>query len=70
MSTGPASAYLEITKAVDRLVAEHAENDPTVARYMIIRAASVGISATRTPGHAAQLLYKLADEFAVEKAPQ
>jgi hypothetical protein len=67
---GPAQAYASITNGVDKLAAEHTENDPTVARYMIARAAMVGISAIRTPQHAAQLLYKLADEFATQEAPK
>jgi hypothetical protein len=67
---GPAQSYASITKGVDKLAGEHAENDPTVARYMIARAAMVGISAIRTPQHAAQLLYKLADEFATQGTPR
>lgn len=61
-----AQTYASITKAVDQLVADHAENDPTVVEYMISRAALLRVRERRGADKAAQLAYRLADEFAGE----
>lgn len=61
---GPATAYARITRSVQNLIADVRENDSTVAAYMVARAALVFVSGIRGPRRAAELAYKLADEFA------
>lgn len=64
MSQGPASAYAEITREVDRLGRQHqVGNDPTVSLYMIARAALLSMRALRGHKNAAELAYKIADEL-------
>lgn len=61
-----AQSYAEITKAVERLVDHHVENDPTVAAYMIARAAILQVRGLRGSEAAAALAYKIADEMVAE----
>lgn len=61
-----AESYSEIVREVDELIGRHVENDPTVAAYLIARAALIEVRATRGPKNAAELAYKIADELATE----
>lgn len=58
-----AQTYASITKAVDQLVADHAENDPDRARYLIARAALIGVRATSGPKRAYEMATGLGDEM-------
>ena len=61
-----ASSYAEITGSVDGLISHHVENDATVTAYLIARAALLQIRGIRGAGRAAEIAYRLADEFASE----
>lgn len=61
------TTYAEIVGAVRRLIAHHQiGNDATVSAYMVARAALLEVRACRGADRAAELAYKLADEFAGE----
>lgn len=62
-----ATAYARITEAVQKLVEEHAENDPTVAAYMVARAGLLVVRGLRGSERAGEMAYRLADEFATER---
>ncbi len=62
----PAGAYAEITRGVHRLITDQDDIEPEVAAYMIARAALITIRARRGADKAAELAYRLADEFAGE----
>lgn len=60
-----ATAYAAITRQVQGIVDEHGpDNDPTVAAYMVARAALVMVGGIRGNQRASELAYRLADEFA------
>ena len=61
-----ATTYAEITQSVDDLISHHVENDPTVSAYLIARAALIQVRGMRGSAKAAELGYRLADEFAGE----
>lgn len=60
---GPATVYSAITKAVDKLVIEHAENDPDRAAYLVARAALVGVRGRSGPKRAFDMAAGLGDEL-------
>lgn len=60
---GPATRYAAITRAVDKLIADHTENDPTVVAVLIARATLVGIKARSGSKRAYDVATALADEF-------
>jgi len=62
----PAKAWATIEKAVDGLERLAPDTDPTVVDYLTMRAAALRVRARHGAGNAAQLLYRLADEFAGE----
>lgn len=63
--SGPADTYQAIEKAVEEIVAHHRYgNDPTVVRYMVCRAALIGIVGLQGRGRANEIAQRLADEFA------
>lgn len=61
-----ATSYAEINRAVSDLIDRHAENDPTVTVYMIMRAAALQARGLRGPKQAAELAYSIGDEMAGE----
>lgn len=65
---GRADAYARVVDAVDWIVACRTADtdDPTVTAYMIARAALLQVRALRSAEKAAELAYRLADEFAGE----
>lgn len=68
--SGPASTYASVCRAVDAIVAQVAENDPTVVLYMVARYALLRVSSLRGPQRAAELGYKITDEIATTEAAQ
>ena len=60
------SPYARLAVEVEALLAAHPETDPTAAAYMIARLALLTVRALRGPKRAAEIAYKLADEFAAE----
>lgn len=63
-----AGAYAAATRIVDRAISNDlCDVDETVAAYMVMRAALLYISAKRGSERAAELAYKLADEWATSK---
>lgn len=63
-AVGPATAYAAVTALVDNAIDEIlVGNDPTVVAYLFARAGLVRVSAMRGPKRAAELAYRLADEF-------
>lgn len=68
--SGPAAAYAQITAEVQRLIDEYAENDIERAAYMVARASLVVINSRRGGARAAEVAYKLADEFAIGPSVQ
>lgn len=66
-----ATQYLEASKGVDALVVRLSagENDPDRAIYFVVRAAILMASTRRGYQGAAEIAYRIADEFAsVEKS--
>lgn len=55
-------SYAAIIRDVHALIDKYVENDPTVAAYMIGRAAFLEINGMRGAERAAELIYSLADE--------
>lgn len=45
--SSPAAAYAEIERQVEAIVATAGENDPTRARYLVARAALLGVEPDR-----------------------
>jgi hypothetical protein len=64
----PSENYALAVDTVLRFIRDHPETEATVCAYMLARAALLAVRAERSPGHAAQLAYRLADEFAGEGA--
>ena len=64
--SGPANSYAEITREIDASISRHIEVEPEVAAYMLARSALLQIRAMRGSSAAAQMAYRLADEFASE----
>ena len=59
--------YSRVVRLVDETIAAQAPaTDPTVSAYMVARAALLHVRALRGAHRAAELAYKLADEFAGE----
>lgn len=62
--SGPAGDYLALSKALNELIdARSYGSDPTVRAYMLARAALVRVKAVHGNERAAQLAYRLGDEF-------
>jgi hypothetical protein len=60
--------YAAVSKAVDQVIAEHAENDPDQAAYYAARAALLNIR-SRSETRCAQIVAKLAKELGGGKTP-
>lgn len=60
------SPYSKVDDAVQRIISDRSETHPTVVAYMIARAALLLVRSRHGAHRAAEIAYKLADEFAGE----
>ena len=60
------SPYARLAADVERLVMTYPGTDPTVLAYMLARLSLLTVRALHGPERAAELAYKLGDEFAGE----
>lgn len=71
---GPAESYAAISKQVELLLAYPYQKNPNSPRkqraYMIMRAAALIIAQYEGQARAAELIYRLADELAIQEIPR
>lgn len=67
MSVGPAKSYARVSQMVGTIMATKLEeNDPSQVAYLIARSALLEVRTRKGSQGAAELAYRLADEFAGE----